>query len=339
MRIIRHTLNNRIWGAVLIVLSILLVGLIPIRAVYAASEEVNIPYRQEWTNRSGETVDNSFEYRLTAVDGAPLPDEASGGYYSFVLTGNASGSIKLHFPFAKPGYYNYLVRAYIPDKEQYYSYDDETYDLMIMVVNSADGLEIGAMTIQDETLAKYSELPFSMAYTKAPPNNGDDDNGGGNRNGNGGGAAAPGTVPAGTTVIDDTAPPETIPDQGTPQGILPDPEDWALLNLILLILTVIVALADGILYFRSPRDKYGDEYEYEDDEDEEVRRHGLLRIAAFITAIASFILFILTEDITDPMVWVDEYTIWMLILFIAAVLLSMLSKKEYEEEESEQGVT
>ena len=142
-------------------------------------------------------------------------------------------------------------------------------------------------------------------------------------------------------MIDDTVPPEAIPDPEPPRGILPEPEDWALLNLILMVLTVIVALLDGILYFRNPRDKYGDEYEYEDedDEDEEVRRHGLLRIVAFITAIASVILFFLTEDITDPMIWVDEYTLWMLLLFIATVILSMLSKKEYEEEESEQGVT
>lgn len=119
MRIIRHTLNNRIRGAVLIVLSVLLIGLIPIEAVFAASEEVNIPYNQIWINNSGENVSNSFEYRLTAVDGAPLPNEASGGYYAFELTGNSSGNLKLHFPFSKPGYYNYLVRAYIPDRRAY----------------------------------------------------------------------------------------------------------------------------------------------------------------------------------------------------------------------------
>ena len=333
MRIIRHTLNNRIRDAVLIVLSVLLIGLVPLQDVFAATEEVSIPYRQIWSNRSGENVNNSFEYRLTAVDGAPLPNEASGGYYSFVLTGNTGGNLNLHFPFASPGYYNYQVRAYIPNREAYYSYDDNTYNLMIMVINTDSGLGIGAMTIQDSTLAKYSELPFSMAYNKAPPANA------GAVNGGAGGAAggAPGAVPADTTVIDDTVPPEILPDEDTPQGILPEPDNWALLNLILLVLTIIVALADGAMYFIRPTDKYGDEYE--EDEDEEIKRHGLLRILAFITAIASFILFILTEDITQPMIWVDEYTIWMLILFIATVLLSMLSKKEYEGEESEQGAT
>ena len=341
MRIIRHSLNNRIRGAMLIVLSVLLIGLIPLQAVFAATEAVNIPYRQTWSNKSGENVNNSFEYRLTAVDGAPLPEEASGGYYSFVLTGNASGNLNLHFPFTKPGYYNYLVKANIPSRQEYYSYDEKTYDVMIMVVNTASGLGVGAMTIQDSSLAKYAELPFSMAYTKAPPAPPGNAGGDGAGAGAGGGAGAPGIVPtdADTTVIDDTVPPETIPDEGTPRGILPEPDYWALLNLILLVLTIVVAVTDGVLYFRKPTDKYGDEYEYEDDEDEEVKRHGLPRILAFITAIASFILFILTEDITDPMIWVDEYTIWMMILFIATVLLSMLSKKEYEDEESEQGAT
>ena len=336
MRIIRHSLNNRIRGAMLIVLSVLLIGLIPLQAVFAATEEVSIPYRQTWSNKSGENVNNSFEYRLTAVDGAPLPEEASGGYYSFVMTGNASGTLNLHFPFSSPGYYHYHVSAYIPDRKAYYSYDEKTYDLMIMVINTESGLGIGAMTIQDNSLAKYAELPFSMAYTKAPPGNAGDGGAGA-----GGVAGAPGIVPtdADTTVIDDTVPPETIPDEGTPRSILPEPDYWALLNLILLVLTIVVAVTDGVLYFRKPTDKYGDEYEYEDDEDEEVKRHGLPRILAFITAIASFILFILTEDITEPMIWVDEYTIWMLILFIATVLLSMLSKKEYEDEESEQGAT
>ena len=327
MRIIRHSLNNRIRGAMLIVLSVLLIGLIPLQAVFAATEEVSIPYRQTWSNKSGKNVDNSFEYRLTAVDGAPLPEEASGGYYSFVLTGNASGTLNLHFPFSSPGYYHYLVKANIPERKANYSYDEKSYDLMIMVVNTESGLGIGAMTIQDSSLAKYAELPFSMAYTKAPPAN----------NGARGGAGAPGIAPADTTVIDDMVPPETIPDEETPQGILPEPDYWALLNLILLVLTVVVAVTDGVLYFKEPTDKYGDEYEYGDDKDEEVKRHGLPRILAFITAIASFILFSMTEDITEPMIWVDEYTIWMMILFIATVIMSMFSKKEYSDMLSEPG--
>lgn len=282
-------------------------------------------------------MDDSFEYRLRAEDGAPLPDEASGEFYRFELKGDVSGDIKLNFPFTKPGRYYYLVRAYIPDRKTDYSYDEKTYKLMIMMINTDNGLGVGAMTVQDETLAKYPELPFRMAYTKEPPAQpGDnDDPGGAPGDGRGGGNAAQG---AGGTDgnVTPPEPPTPIDDPEPPKGIIPDPEDWALLNLLLMIITVMAGLMDGLLYFRNPRDKYGEEYEDED----EIKRHGLPRIMAMITAVISVILFFLTEDMTDPMIWVDEYTVWMLILFIATVILTMLSKKEYEEEEElEQGAT
>ena len=349
MRIIRHTLNNRIRGAVLIVLSILLVGLIPIRNVYAASHEVEIPYRQTWTNVSGQTVNESFEYRLTALDGAPLPDEATGEFYQFELKGNDSGVIKLHFPFTKPGYYKYLVSSYIENRNSDYTYDEKPYELMIMVTNSENGFGTAAMTIQDESLAKYPELPFSVAYNVGPPDSRvtpdpgvDDDTTedrtpGTTRNrtgnaGNGRAGAARGTGAGTVTGIPNPETPAAIEEPQTPLGIFDEPEDWALLNLILMILTIIIAFADGLLYFTKPTDKYGDEYE---DEDVEVKRHGFPRIMAIVAAIMSVILFFLTEDMTDPMIWVDEYTVWMLILFIATAILTMMSKKETDPDQDD----
>lgn len=314
----------------LVVLSILLVGLIPIRTVFAASEEVSIPYRQTWSNKSGRSVDNSFEYRLTSKDGAPLPDEASGDCYSFKLKGNTGGSIKLHFPFTKPGYYNYLVKAYIPERKAYYSYEEETYDVMIMVINSDDGLGIGAMTIQDRSLAKYSELKFSTKYTKKPPAQ----KGKTKPHQTAGGSQAteygsygPGVTGPGTGSGKPGVPPK-ISDPNDPGGVQNGIDYWALLNLLLMLITAGLALVDAILYFRQPMDKYGNEYE-----DEDIRRHGLPRILAMAAAVISFILFILTEDMTKPMIWVDEYTLWHLILFIATAILTMMSKKETHAEE------
>jgi hypothetical protein len=315
MRIVRHALNNGIRGAVLIVLSILLVGLIPIQAVFAASTEVGIPYRQTWSNESGDSVDNSFEYRLTAIDEAPLPDEAENGYYRIILTDNARGEIKLHFPFSKPGYYNYQVKAYIPERKADYSYDETTYDVMIMVSNADNGLGIAAMTIQDETQAKYPDLQFETAYTGGADNL--------NREAADGDEAANGAAEDEVTTV-------TIEDAETPQGLFTNPDNWALLNLILMILTLAVAFIDAVLYFRKPRDENGDKYE-----DEELKRHGLPRILAMVAGIGSLFLFIETEDITDPMIWVDEYTLWMLILFIAADILTVMSKKEIRQEDNE----
>ena len=88
----------------------------------------------------------------------------------------------------------------------------------------------------------------------------------------------------------------------------------------------------GLLYFTKPTDKYGDEYE---DEEVDVKRHGFPRIMAIVAAIISVILFFLTEDMTDPMIWVDEYTVWMLILFIATAILTMMSKKETDQDQDD----
>ena len=339
MRIKMHSLNNRIRGALLIVLSILIMGLITIQNVYAESQEVSIPYRQTWTNESGQTVNESFKYRLTALNGAPLPDEATGEFYQFELKGNDSGELKLHFPFTKPGYYKYLVSSYIQDRNSDYTYDEKSYELMIMVINSENGFGTAAMTIQDESLAKYPELPFSVAYNAGPPETGAEDDTAEDLTtdttpdrtgtaGNGRAGAARGTGTGTGIANPDT--PAAIEDPQTPRGIFEEPVSWALLNLILMILTIIVAFADGLLYFTKPTDKYGDEYE-----DEELKRHGFPRVMAIAAAIISMILFFLTEDMTDPMIWVDEYTVWMLILFIATALLTMMSKKETDPDQDD----
>ena len=337
MRIIRHRLNNRISSAaVMLVLCVLLVGLIPLRVAYAADMEVSLPYEQTWSNDSGKTVNNTFTYQLTAADAqSPAPAEASGGAYTFQLSGTEKGSKILHFSFANPGYYHYNITPLTTGLAKEYTYSPPEYNLMIMVINGNSGLEVGAMTLQDKDLAKYPALIYGASYNVPKKTTGPGDGGGG---GAAGGGAAPGVAPAGT-VIDDPEPPTTITDPEPPKDILPNVDYWALLNLILLVLTILMAVADGILYFRNPTDKYGDEYE--EDEDEEVKRHGLPRILAFIAAVAAFILFIFTEDITEPMIWVDEYTIWQLLLFVVTVILSMLSKKEYDdpEEESSQPVT
>ena len=336
MRIERHRLNNRIANAaVMLVLCILLVGLIPLQTVFAAGIEVDLPYEQTWSNNSGKAVNNTFRYELTAADAkSPAPDEASGGSYILKLTGSEKGQKTLHFSFSKPGYYHYSIKPLVTGLPDPYSYDPPDYYLMIMVVNGDSGLEVGAVTIQDKDLAKYPALVYEASYTVIKPDPDDPDPGGGG--GPGGGAAGGGGVAQGGTItgttIDDPEPPTTITDPEPPKSILPEVDDWALFNLILMVLTVIIALADGILYFKKPTDKYGEEY---DDEDEEIKRHGTARILAIITAILAIVLFFLTEDITLPMVWVDEYTLWQLLLFVATAILTMLSKKETNEEEEQ----
>lgn len=316
----------------MLVLCVLLVGLIPLRVAFAAGMEVDLPYEQTWSNNSGRSVNNTFKYELTAADSSsPAPAESTDGVYAFELTGNAKGQKTLHFAFAKPGYYYYNIKPLTTGLAKEYTYDPLEYELMIMVVNGSEGLEVAAMTLQDKDLAKYSALEYDASYTAppVPPEEEPDDPGGGGNQGERNPAARAADQVIEPTAITEPVPPTAIPDPETPQGILDEPDDWALLNLILMILTVLLAIIDGVLYYRDPRDKYGDEYEYED---EELKRHGLPRILAIVAAICSVILFFLTEDMTEPMIWVDEYTIWMMLLFVATAILTMMSKKDIDEE-------
>ena len=75
----------------------------------------------------------------------------------------------------------------------------------------------------------------------------------------------------------------------------------------------------------------------EDDEEEsEIKKHGLARVLTIIPAIAAIVIFILTENMANPMRMVDDFTLLMAVLFIANVILAVLSKKSSEDEEAEQ---
>ncbi len=372
MRIIRHRLNNRIANAaVMVVLCVLLVGLIPIRAVHAAVMEVSLPYEQTWTNDSGRKVSNTFDYRMTAADGAsPLPEESSGGSYDFSLTGNANGKKELHFAFSRPGYYHYKVTPVTGSMSEHYSYDAPEYDVMIMVINDTGGMRVGAMTIEDSVRAesgdkaKYAALQYSASYYYENPEKPEkpekpQEPSEPQQPSQPQQTARSGGDPGLAAFYEEYDEPETD-EKGKADDIIEEPEPqqpgidlededyWALLNLILMILTVLIALIDGILYFHDPDDDDEEDQkeqggnssadaqgggQTEDEESEEVRKHGLIRLLALIVAIISIIVFILTEDMRLPMEWVDEYTIWMIILFIIEIILAFLSRKTRPDDE------
>lgn len=113
-----------------------------------------------------------------------------------------------------------------------------------------------------------------------------------------------------------------ISEPNTPKAV---PEKyWALLNLILSILTVI----SGIIFLLHKKDE-----ELEEEDSKKVNR---FKILSTLTAIASVIVFILTEDMTATMAWVDKWTIAMAIVlcieFIEDYYIHKNSKYEEEEE-------
>ncbi len=104
---------------------------------------------------------------------------------------------------------------------------------------------------------------------------------------------------------------------------------WALVNLILAILTAFISVALLITYFKSKDDE-----EWDMDEAKR-KRKGAYRILSVILALVAAITFILTEDITQPMILIDKWTLLMAIYAVIQVIVARLSRKEVEIDEEE----
>ena len=334
-------------AAMMILLCIMVAGVLPQQAVYAAeSIEVDIPYDQTWQiQNDGGSVDSEVSYNLIRGDtSSPMPQGSDEGVYSFTLTGNEHGDLNLTIPFSKPGYYNYRVIPQKTGSEGRYSYDSRTYNVMVMIINGSSGLEKGTVTIQDADRHKYPALEFRDSYIMETPERRTD------RSNNDNAVSGTGIVNEVTVETEDIPETEDVPESVKPEETSEIDENsvpteqgeldyWALLNLILMVITVITALADTCLYFKRPReDKENEEAGKVPDDEWKDRylRRGLVRILTLIVAVISVILFFLTEDMSLPMKWLDEYTIWMLVLFIAASILAILSRKRQIDRDGEE---
>ena len=104
---------------------------------------------------------------------------------------------------------------------------------------------------------------------------------------------------------------------------------WAILNLMAAVLSAVLSLVLLVLGFT------GRKYRFEaaadaaegGEENKEINRKGLLRILSVIPALASIVIFILTEDMSQPMILADRWTALMAALLAVTALLAILSKK------------
>ena len=148
-------------------------------------------------------------------------------------------------------------------------------------------------------------------------------------------AAAPAAEEAQTAIIAEQevalaehaeAAPTMIEDGQTP---LADQPVWALLNLIMTILTGIFSAVLLIGYF-------GKKEADEDDEDyKELKRNGFARLASIIPAAVSVIAFILTENMANPMVIIDRWTVFMAAILLIQAVIAMIAKKSEKENDEE----
>ncbi len=171
--------------------------------------------------------------------------------------------------------------------------------------------------------------------------------------------AEPGTPPAEPSdivtepVVPESITPETsiptlfgIGENGVPLFGRPGEAVWALLNLILAVIGVIVGI---IVILRAMKKRRADEKEqagYDVSEDEaEDRKQKRVRpawlVCAAIIAAISVIVFLFTEDWTNPMVLLDRWTIVNAVCLLAEIIslrLAFPGKRDDQDEETDEDI-
>ena len=124
---------------------------------------------------------------------------------------------------------------------------------------------------------------------------------------------------------------------------------WALINLICAILTVLF----GLLLLISKRHKSEDDDEEDDEtkqqtnnddeEKEQEKKRGLFtRVLAVLIAIVSVVFFLVTEDLSLPWTWTDQWTIWMVVIGLVQIVVFFVGRKwknvdnDNDDEEAQQ---
>ena len=125
---------------------------------------------------------------------------------------------------------------------------------------------------------------------------------------------------------------------------------WALINLICAILTVLFGLL--LLISKRHKDEDDDEEDDEtkdqtttndDEESEQEKKRGLFtRVLAVLIAIVSVVFFLVTEDLSLPWTWTDQWTIWMVVIGLVQIVVFFVGRKwknvdnDDEDEEAQQ---
>ena len=109
---------------------------------------------------------------------------------------------------------------------------------------------------------------------------------------------------------------------------------WALINLICAILTVLFGLL--LLISKRHKDEDDDEEDDEtkqqtnndDEEKEQEKKRGLFtRVLAVLIAIVSVVFFLVTEDLSLPWTWTDQWTIWMIVIGLVQIVVFFVGRK------------
>ena len=113
--------------------------------------------------------------------------------------------------------------------------------------------------------------------------------------------------------------PEVIEDEETPLAPMPTGA-WALVNLVLMILTVLASLLMLLGVIGKKRGR---------------NNKSFWRVASLIPAVAAVIAFVLTENMKLPMIMVDRWTLLMAVIAVLQLIVAVMSKKQKESQDEE----
>lgn len=106
---------------------------------------------------------------------------------------------------------------------------------------------------------------------------------------------------------------------------LTEPEEtgyWALINLLTVIVNFAIFILLFLMIYINNR---------KEDEELEVKNRTPIRIGTVILAIISAIIFFITEDMSLPVTWVDNWTPLMIVLLIVQVIMMILCRHKEED--------
>ena len=119
---------------------------------------------------------------------------------------------------------------------------------------------------------------------------------------------------------------ETVEEEDVPLAG-PVSGTWALLNLILAVLTALGSVLLLIGYF-GKKEKNNGEYT--------VNKKGVWRVFSLIPAIGAIVAFILTENMSNSMVFTDRWTLLMVVIAVVQVIVAILAKKDKEKADEDE---
>ncbi|MBQ2582638.1 MAG: hypothetical protein II577_01935 [Erysipelotrichaceae bacterium] len=122
--------------------------------------------------------------------------------------------------------------------------------------------------------------------------------------------------------------PETVAPQAAPEAVVEN-NSWALVNLICALVSALAAL--GMVFTMNRKEE-----DDENEENEEERKVNFSKILGIIPAALAILFFLLTEDMNNPMVLTDRYTLMMILFPLVSLLTAWLTRNEKEDDENKE---